>query len=417
MKKKIGRWLLSFFIIMFFCTLIARGASSMTVAKVTTAGLSKGNLTYRFQGKGKLVAGSKVSLSLPEGQKLSQILVNIGGEIIKDQPVVQLDLAYLEECIKNQKREIEKLQIQIQQQEIESKATARVPATEQASLSLKEAADQLTAVKQQAKQAGTEGQVSATEEVKAAEEAYRQAKQAYELAEKEEAAFQANEAVRKQSAELSKKSYQIELEKLQEELDRLEQLQQAEGIVASPTDGILAAVTGTEGSVTTGAEQLMIETGSIEGCGILPPEQVGIVKAGDELQVSLPGISQSLPVSIDRFGTDQDGNHTWYGKVEGSYRTGTEFSYEYQKKSENTFEQLIPLSALHESQGMEYVLIAEIRPGILGEVYTAVRVPVTLSEKDEEYAAIQTSLSEEARIIVSSDKYVEEGDRVRLESS
>ncbi len=60
------------------------------------------------------------------------------------------------------------------------------------------------------------------------------------------------------------------------------------------------------------------------------------------------------------------------------------------------------------------MLTAEVRAGILGENYVAVKVPVTVLEKDDENAAIQTSLPKEARIITQSGKYVKEGDRVRL---
>ena len=53
--------------------------------------------------------------------------------------------------------------------------------------------------------------------------------------------------------------------------------------------------------------------------------------------------------------------------------------------------------------------------GILGKEYTAVKVPVKVIDKDEEHAAVQTSLPADALIISGSDKYVEDGDKVRLD--
>lgn len=455
MKEKILKSIISFFIVMFCCTLIARGAASMTVAKVTTDSIKKGNLTQRFQGNGKIVVGDKEFQSLPEGQKVARILVPEGTEVKKAQPIVQLDLVYLQERIKEKKREIEKTQILLQQQEIDGKSSARVPATEQANLTLLEAANNLETAKQDYAQAEaeymdalkrmendeqTETDIPVSEEeilaeaeqpnedisllkekmdtaaadVAAAEQSYKQSQQAYELAQKEEAAIQSNEATRKASSDLSKKGTQLELEGLQEELSKLEQIEEAKGIVAAQIDGVLESVGTVEGSITMGTEQIIMETGVIEACGILPSDQIGTVKSGDEIQIRVQGESQSLPVKIERFGNDKDGNSLWFGNVDGSYRTGTEFSYEYSKKSESNFEKLIPLSALHEAQGIAYVLIAEIRSGILGNVYTAVKIPVTVLEKDDENAAVQTSLSEEALIITQSNKYVKEGDRVRL---
>ena len=75
---------------------------------------------------------------------------------------------------------------------------------------------------------------------------------------------------------------------------------------------------------------------------------------------------------------------------------------------------LIPLSALRESGGSSYVLTAEIKPGILGESYTAVKVSVTVLNKDGHSAAVETNLPQDAKIITESNKYVKEGDRVRL---
>ena len=123
----------------------------------------------------------------------------------------------------------------------------------------------------------------------------------------------------------------------------------------------------------------------------------------------------SLSIRIERFETDEDGNTVWVGKTdEKSYRTGTPFSYEFIKKSGDIYEKLIPLEALHEAQGETYVLIAEVRDGILGKGCIAVKVPVTVLEKDDANAAVLTSLSGDTLIITQSNKYVKEGDRVRF---
>lgn len=89
-------------------------------------------------------------------------------------------------------------------------------------------------------------------------------------------------------------------------------------------------------------------------------------------------------------------------------------TYRYSRKSENSYERLLPLSALRESAGNSYILTAEIKQGILGESYTAVKVNVTVLEKDDHLVAVETNLSKDAKIITESNKYVKEGDRVRL---
>ena len=76
---------------------------------------------------------------------------------------------------------------------------------------------------------------------------------------------------------------------------------------------------------------------------------------------------------------------------------------------------MIPLSSLREAGGTAYVLIAEVRGGILGEDYEAVKIPVTVLGKDQENAAVEGSFPGEALVITESNKYVKEGDRVRLD--
>ena len=42
------------------------------------------------------------------------------------------------------------------------------------------------------------------------------------------------------------------------------------------------------------------------------------------------------------------------------------------------------------------------------------KVNVTVLEKDDHSVAVETNLSKDAKIITESNKYVKEGDRVRL---
>ncbi len=137
--------------------------------------------------------------------------------------------------------------------------------------------------------------------------------------------------------------------------------------------------------------------------------------AGDEIQVTVQGETKAQTLEIERIGQDEEGRYVWYAPLGGNaYRVGTGVAYRYSRKSENSYETLLPLTALRESGGSSYVLTAEMKPGILGESYTAVKVNVTVLEKDDYSVAVETNLSKDAKIITESSKYVKEGDRVRL---
>lgn len=443
MKEKILKIIVSFFIVMLCCSLIARGADSMTVAKVKTGHLKKGDLTEKFEGTGVITAKNKEFQSMPEGQKVSQILVKAGAEVEAGQALVQLDMEYLEELIKEQERQIEKIRLQMEQQELEGKEEARTPATAQAEIALNGAADTLRNAQEKYQKAvdeynafvsmpqelDEEGQQefdlnvqalqeqidAAADNMKAADSAYDQALESYQLAEQEEANNRANEAARGVSNDLSLQGLQVDLDGLKDKLQKLTNIKDAGGIVSSQSKGIVESIGATEGVTTTGSEQIVLAAENLEAYGTLPEDKIGKIDKGDELEVLISGNTKPVPLNVERIELDPEGKTAWFAPVEkGKYRIGTNLTYDFNKKSESSYEQIVPLSALRESNGNAYVLTAEVRPGILGDSYVAVRVAVTILNKDEGNAAVKTSLSGEALIITETNKYVKEGDRVRL---
>ena len=208
---------------------------------------------------------------------------------------------------------------------------------------------------------------------------------------------------------------EVELTALQSKMDKLAGLRDSGGIVTAQTDGILESAGAGEGTITTGTEQIVLITGSMEACGVIPDDKIATAAEGDEVEAVIQGETKKKPLKIGRIGQDEEGRFLWYAPLsDTSYRVGTKLTFHYSKKSQDSYDKLIPLTALREAGGSSYVLIAEIRSGILGESYTAVRVDVTVLKKDDNLAAVETNLPEEAKIITESSKYVKEGDRVRL---
>ena len=567
MKEKIGKMILSFFVVMICCTLVARGADSVTVARVQTTTFKNGSLTRSFSGTGKLQAKNKSFQFLPENQKVAGILARPGNMVEAGQPLVQLYKYYLQAQISDKNREIQKMKLQIEQQKLNGQTAARLPATAQAELSLnaaREARNKAREVFHQAEEAynsyinspeykaalespeappsgdsgtdnpggtsggsgtgnpggtsggsgtdnpggasggsgtdnpggasggsgtgtpggsdaartdnvsgqagtarperassdsgtartdnvsgntpglplirphtaslvasapGSAGEAAqqkkqelqqqmdaAREQMDAAQDAYDQTKETYRLAEQEEQNARTNEARQTQSSRLTLQGLSLDLEELEEDLARLTAVQSADGIVTAETSGILESIGVSEGTITAGTEPLVVASTELEACGEIPAGEIGNVKAGDEVEVRITGYGKSVALSIERLEAGQEGAMFWFAPYTGAGNpvSGTAFAYDYSQKSAASYDQLIPLSALYESAGSFYVLTAEVRSGILGDSYTAVKVPVTLLEKDDLYAAVQTSLGRDALIITSSSKYVKEGDRVRL---
>lgn len=369
-KKQILKGTVYFFLGMCLCTLIAKQASAMTVARVYTETMKSGGLVKKIEGSGEIVSADRSFQSLPEGQKIGKILVKTGTKVEKGVAVLQLDMEYLKRKLTEQRREVEKVKLELEQQKLTAKH------------------EQEQAEEQEA---------SEDEEAVSEEKTYQ-----------------------KKLARMQQEALELTLRSQREQLERLETLQKAEGVLYSDYSGVLETINTTEGAITTGAEQIVLENGSQEVCGIVPDTALGILKEGMEVTVLVSGDSEKNEVVIERFGVNEEGNSVWYGKLpaqeEGeAYRTKTKVTYIYEEKTLGDYEKLIPLTALREEKNSAYVLVAETESGILGEQYMAKKVPVTVVDRDEEHAAVQTSLPSDARIIAGTNKYVEDGDRIRLE--
>lgn len=74
----------------------------------------------------------------------------------------------------------------------------------------------------------------------------------------------------------------------------------------------------------------------------------------------------------------------------------------------------IPLSAIQRDGEECCLFLAEDRSTILGMETTAYRVPVTVLAQNEDYAAVEGSFSQDARVISGAEKLITEGGRVRI---
>lgn len=454
MRKKLGKAVLIFFGLMILCTFISRSAWGVLVARVETAQVKKGTLTMRIQGEGTVKAGEIGGQFLPEGQKVKKILVQKGQRVEQGQAVILLDEAYLQEQIDEASQEAEKLRLQLEQQKIQGRSQARVPETASARIALNSAEGAVGRAQKayqeavdQAKQFAAmplpeeappeeieqwnqtldslnETARGLAEQINEQAALYQQAVEQYHLAEESEKNMQQNEKTQEEINRLSVESVQLDLEQAQKKLERLQKISDGGCLVKTENAGVFLESGVSEGMITTGAELLQIAVGNFYAVGMIKNENIGRIETGDNVQVTFPGKSQPLPLAVEEMGgnpeiSEKEGVQP---KIDAVWKTcltdesialGTVFSYQIEKKSE-LYEQLVPLSALRETKGKTYVLGVEEREMVLGKQDTAVAIPVTVVEKDSEWAAVNGVFAADTKLIVSSDKYVEEGDVIRL---
>lgn len=383
-NRKILKAMIFFFIGMAACTYFAWQASLLTTAKVKTERSRSGSLVRKVTGTGRIQSSEKSFQSLPEGQKVAKVLVEAGDFVQKGDAVVQLDMEYLNQSIREQKREVRQAELELKQQKLTAKYEAKK----------------------------IEDSVSVNQEDSEMpdQESINKAKQS----------VQAEKRYQKQLAALQREGLELTLESQKEQLEKLETWAACDGLVVSQNAGVLEAVGVVEGAITSGVEQIVLQNGQQEICGEIEEASLGLIKEGCEVTVFIQGEAEEQKIPVEKVGMSKEGKMMWYGKIPNqkeakNYSVNTIISYNYHEKTAGSYEALVPLSALREEKNAAYVLVAEVRTGILGDQYTAIKVPVTVLDQDEDYAAVEGAIGVDTLIVSESNKYVEAGDRIRLE--
>ncbi|MCC8149925.1 MAG: hypothetical protein LIO96_00250 [Lachnospiraceae bacterium] len=106
------RWLAAFLILMILLTLLSRAADSVTIAKVTTTGVSGGSLTHEIQAEGTVSANREVSVEVASGLKIASVEAAAGTSVEEGDVLLCLDTADLGEKLETAQEELAVLKAQ-----------------------------------------------------------------------------------------------------------------------------------------------------------------------------------------------------------------------------------------------------------------------------------------------------------------
>ncbi len=471
MDRKIKRrvWVLAGFLIMMSaCTVLSRAAASVLVAQVQVEKPGRGKLSYSYGGNGTVVPEQEKTIFLWAGQQV-EWAAETGSAVKAGECLIQFRMEYLQQTIRSKQAELTQLEVQVQQQEIAARGTVRVPSAERALQNLEDAQkkledaqekledeqkkleegqkkpedaqekerkaqeeyDQLGGSALDGQQELTAALEQAQADVEAARQTADQARIEYQFALKEDSAQNTNEANSIQSAQLGVQSLQVQVDKARRELEELTAYQNAGGRICAEEDCTVLMSGVQTGAFTTGAEVMVTGIGGWKLKGLADAKDKEKLKAGTEAEIRL-GAGKKRTVRIESVaaersegsegGAGETGSDSqslqfcWYARLPENTTAGNgnTFTWNVNADSDQEYEQIIPLSALREDTAGAFCLILSEEKNMLGTVQTAKRIPVTVLEKDAQKAAVTSTLKESDQIIASSEKYIEEGERVRI---
>ena len=223
-----------------------------------------------------------------------------------------------------------------------------------------------------------------------------------------------NNNINRQIQNIDLELSEMDIQNKEEAVAEIKNILKNEGKVTSPVTGVLVENGIVLGNRITVADRVCFALSNYGFEAKVTKDEVKHLAVGDEMIVQVGDSKEELSITLENITPeDAEGKITIKGIMpKGNYSVGTPVSFKVSKQSKQ-YRNTIPIQALRmDANNKTYVLITEETNTILGNELTALRMDVTVLEKDYTIAAIENGLSD--NIIVSSNKNIKEGDRVRL---
>lgn len=210
---------------------------------------------------------------------------------------------------------------------------------------------------------------------------------------------------------------QITYAQMKAQLQKLEALRDAGGEVLAPADGVVTACYVRTGQLTAETTAyLLADSGQgWKFTADVTREQSKYIGTGDKVTLRLESSGREyrdLPVMA--FAAKDMGGTLTVSLPAADIPLGAGMELTFTRKSQ-AYTCCVPLTALHmDAQNRAYVLTLETVNTVLGQQTRAAKVMVTVLDKNEKTAALEGLLTDK-QIIVSSDRTVDSGSRVRAE--
>lgn len=237
-------------------------------------------------------------------------------------------------------------------------------------------------------------------------------------AESEEENLALNKEQDLQKESIEKELMQLDIEAKKREIARLQKATEEGGQLKAPSAGIIGEVKVKKGDTTTQGDLLVFVRDTSEYIleAHLSKEEAEYIQIGDQVQVTLEGEKTPLENTVVENIVPIQGDTGGKKKVSISVpkgEPGMSATLKVTKESDK-YRYILPIEALKEDNGSQYILVAKQQTTTLGEQIIAERVEVMVRDKNQSSVAVEGPLGVEDRVIIRSNKPILAGDRVRL---
>ncbi len=421
---------------MLICTITAKGIYRNGLPRVQLCQPAKMSIHYEIDGVGTVLPGMTYGVYVPQDVRVHTVSVRIGEQIREGDLLFELDPADLERRIQEVTADRNHLKAQLddltnrtnRQSQEKKRQEERLLAdyerlvSEQdllvgnAKLAVESAKLKLAEIGESLSSTDLEYKLS-KKDVELAENALEQARlNRVEVLENWSRSLEdARDASLQETAERVRLSGEIS--ERERTLEQLRKLKEDEGKVLAAEEGTVLGCM-VETGVRTGDGACVLYTKNGDGVEVTLPEAEGkLLSIGDKVSLQCKttiGENRRFE-GIVRYQESENGQRTFRIEADVTgFPAGQTVSMSYSCSSES-YDTVIPGSALYQDLSSSYVYTVEEVEGILGKEYRIRKNTVTVLEQNGQYAAVRSAaLTQESEIVERSNKELTENAAVRV---
>lgn len=411
LQKKAIKYLGVFLLIMIGCTMLSRFADSLTIPVIKTEKPKVKTMVDEVKASGRVVKNREEKIPVIEGLKIEYVNVSVGALIKSGDVLVELNTDDLQkkideinESISNDEKTLSRA-TEDYNRAIAAKNNNIAKASDDVNKSKKDL-ETYQSLPEEEKDNGMEESLKLE---------YENKKLIYEsVVEESNDILDLDRNLQDVKDSLKLDEYYAELEKLQPLLD-------ANGKVTSPKEGIVTSVFAENGGVTTDAIISIADKESgYKFVGQIEADKRTLVKQGQQVALNLNSGGYVENLTIEAISKSEESPENLNITVTLPAGTGEiddmgEIIISSKSKKYST---CVPLAALRQGDSNNYyVLAVSEKETVLGTEKVARKYDVQIEKKDNEFAALKEgTFARNEQVIIDSNKTIEDGDRVRLET-
>lgn len=402
-KYKAINILAYFLLIMIGLTLLSRFSDSLTIPKVQTTNGNRGIIDHEISGEGMIYQNSSNSVNLMEGLKINSIDVAEGTSVNVGDTLLTLDMDTLNTVLASLEKELDSSKL-VYNRAVEDQKNAEIKINKQIS-DAKSAMDK----------AQSDMNNAQDEEKEQYSQEYEAKKSEYEelVNGKDETLLSYKRAV-----EDAKNQDNSEVS---EKVQKLTEIKNAGGKLTAPTSGTIIEITAEKGGTTQGGSVISLSNSEVENLLTvqISKDEKKSIKVGQKVDVTIDDDSTYMSnVKIASIKVNSENSEMLDVTVKLPVGQGTigEYGKITIPAESKEYDVILPLEAIHQDGNKYYVLVVTDKDTVLGSQKIASKVEVSIADKNGDSVALKDSaISSYDEVIVSSNKDIKDGDRIRKE--